>query len=524
MTDKKEKFYITTPIYYANDQPHLGHAYTTIAADSLVRYHKYFKKQKSFLLTGVDEHGVKIEKAARRKNKSPQYLCDEISDVFEKTWKGLNISYGNFVRTTNPGHIKAVQKALQVLYDRGFIYKGVYKGLYCSGCEQYKKESDLIGGKCPDHDIEPELMEEESYVFKLSEFEDQLRKKIKSDEFEIKPKERKNEVLAFLEQGLQDISISRKKVKWGIPLPFDKDFTTYVWIDALLNYLTGIGWEGDPKSLPDDFWPVDLQLMSKDILRVHATIWPALLLALGISLPKKLFIHGYFTINGRKMSKSLGNVIWPKEMVEKFGVDATRYLLLSSTPFGRDGDISWDKLTEKYNADLANGVGNTVNRVLVMIDKYFDGMIPSQEDNSNSSNEKLRNYFWKECYDPWLVNIEKLRFDQCLRCTVNIFKKIDEDIEEFKPWQQAKEGKINQAEAQSKFYTWLESIRLSSWLTLPFMPEIAESILNQLGLDFEEEKNKDLRDLRKSAFSSNNGGLRSGTRTRNGQILFLKEH
>jgi len=524
MTDKKGKFYITTPIYYANDQPHLGHAYTTIAADSLARYHKCFKKERSFLLTGIDEHGVKIEKAAKKRNKNPQDLCDEISEVFRKTWKDLNISYDNFIRTTDPEHIKAIQKASQILYDKGFIYKGVYKGLYCSGCEQYKKESDLMGGKCPDHDVEPELIEEESYLFKLSEFEDQLKEKIKNNEFEIKPRERKNEVLAFLEQGLQDISISRKKVKWGIPLPFDKEFTIYVWIDALLNYLTGIKWEGEPKSLPDDFWPADLQLMSKDILRVHATIWPALLLALEIPLPKKLFIHGYFTIDGQKMSKSLGNVIWPREMIEKFGVDATRYLLLSATPFGRDGDISWDKLTEKYNADLANGIGNTVNRVLAMVDKYFDGMIPVQKDNSVSLNKELRNYFWEECYDPWLVNMENLRFDKCLRCTVNMFKKIDEDIEEFKPWQQAKEGKINQDEAQSKFYTWLELIRLSSWLIFPFMPGITESIFNQLGLDFKEEKNKNLKDLRKGAFDPNSSSLKPRTKTRNKQILFLKEH
>lgn len=523
MTESPGKFYITTPIYYANDQPHLGHAYTTIAADSLVRYHRHLKKENSFLLTGVDEHGVKIEKAAQKRNKDPQDLCDEISNIFKKTWKDLNISYGNFIRTTNPEHVKAIQKALQVLYDKGFIYKGTYKGLYCSGCEQYKKESDLIDGKCPDHNTEPELIEEESYLFKLSEFEDQLKEKIKNNEFEIEPEERRNEVLSFLEQGLQDISISRKKVKWGISLPFDERFTTYVWVDAFLNYLTGIGWKGNPEDLPSDFWPADLQLMSKDILRVHATIWPALLLALGISLPKKLFIHGYFTINGQKMSKSIGNVIWPAEMTEKFGVDATRYLLLSATPFGKDGDISWDKLTEKYNADLANGIGNTVNRVLSMVDKYFDGVIPSPENSVDAFSKEMKKYFLEEYYEPWLANIEDLHFEKCLRCVVNVFKKIDEDIEEFRPWQQDKEGNINQFEAQDRFYTWLELIRLSSWLALPFMPRVAESVINQLGINSEEEFSKNLESLKKSAFSPGDGGLQPKIKIGDKHILFLKK-
>jgi methionyl-tRNA synthetase len=504
---KKDKFYVTTPIYYANARPHIGNAYTTIAADVLARYYDKFKGRDSFFLTGTDEHGIKIEKAAEKKKQKPQKLCDEVSSNFKETWNELNISYNRFIRTTDEDHMKAVQKALQELYDKGFIYKGVYKGLYCSGCEQYKAESDLVDGKCPDHQIEPEVMEEESYLFKLSSFEDELRRRIEKDKFVIRPKERKNEVLSFLDQGLKDISISRKNVKWGIPLPFDKKFTAYVWVDAFLNYLTGIDWEGEAGNFKNDFWPVDLQLMSKDILRVHSTIWPSLLLALDLPLPRKLFVHGYFTVNGQKMSKSLGNVIWPKEIVEKLGSDAARYLLLSATPFGKDGDISWDKLTEKYNADLANGIGNTVNRTLTMVEKYFDGVLSSSSEESD-----LEDWFWRECYPSWSKNIEGLHFERSLRSVIDLFKRIDEDIEQFKPWEKSKED-FDRPEFKSKFYSWLSLIRFSSWLIAPFMPNTSKEILKQIGIDFLKEEKIDFK----------KGSLkRNEIRINKGSVLFLK--
>jgi len=355
------KFYITTPIYYVNDKPHIGHTYTTVVVDVLARWHK-IQKDQVFFLPGTDEHGAKIAAAAAAVGKSEKEFVDEKTQSFKDVWQKLNIEYNNFLRTTDPAHIAAVQTAIQHLKDKGLIYKGQYEGLYCQGCEQYKTSDDLIDGKCPEHQIEPQSMKEESYFFKLSQFEKQLKEKIESDELEIKPTERKNEALSFINKGLKDISISRANVSWGVPLPFDKNYTLYVWLDAFLNYLTGLGWKGGAGNAPK-FFPPDIQLMSKDILRVHATIWPALLLALELPLPKKIFVHGYFTVQGQKMSKSLGNVIWPEDLVGKFGIDGSRYLLMSLLAYGQDGDISWEKLTEKYNADLANGLGNLVSRV-----------------------------------------------------------------------------------------------------------------------------------------------------------------
>lgn len=386
------KFYITTPVYYVNDKPHLGHAYTTVAADILARWHRAHGED-IFFLTGTDEHGAKVAQAAAKAGRAAPEFCDGQAEDFKSAWQALNIQYDNFIRTSGSAHQAAVQKVLQILYDKELIYKGEYEGLYCVGCEQYKITDDLIDGKCPDHQIEPQLMKEESYFFKLSHFQKELERKVADDELIIRPKERKNEVISFIHSGLKDISISRKNIYWGVPLPFDKNYTAYVWVDAFLNYLTGLGWDGSPvykfisssvnkentnaeklANLQTDklnFWPPDIQLMGKDILRVHATIWPALLLALELPLPKKFFVHGFFTLGGQKMSKSLGNVIWVSELAEKFGADAARYLLMAATPFGQDGDVSWEKLTEQYNADLANGLGNLVSRVFNLIEQNF---------------------------------------------------------------------------------------------------------------------------------------------------------
>ncbi|HDL75027.1 MAG TPA: methionine--tRNA ligase [bacterium] len=459
-----KKFYITTPIYYVNARPHIGHAYTSIAADVLARYHKIIN-DKVFFLTGTDEHGAKIEQAAQKKNKSVKEFCDENAENFKKTAKALNVNYDKFIRTTDKEHEEAVKKALNVLYEKGFIYKGEYEGLYCVDCEQYKSKNDLVNGKCADHQKEPELMKEESYFFKLSSFENEIKEKIESDEFEIKPEERKNEVLSFLKGGLQDISISRKNVKWGISLPFDNKFTAYVWVDAFLNYLTGIKWNGEPKKVLE-FWPPSVQLMSKDILRVHATIWPAMLLALEISLPKKLFIHGYFTIDGQKMSKSLGNVIWPEDLIEKFGVDATRYLLLSACVFGKDGDISLDKLKEKYNADLAGGIGNLVSRVRAMAEKK---QILSHEQISNSNLQIELDKTWK----IWKDSLDEFKFNECLNSIWKLISFCDKYIEKERPWERPdKEQTIIISDL-------LLVINNIAQLLKPFLPETSEKILSK---------------------------------------------
>ncbi len=453
----KNKFYITTPIYYVNDKPHLGHAYTTLVADVLVRYFK-LKGEKVFFLTGTDEHGAKIEKAAKEAKKSLREFCDEKAEQFKKAWANLNISYDKFIRTSDKEHIEAVQNVLKVLFNKGLIYKGTYEGLYCPGCEQCKTKEDLIDGRCQEHKLEPELMKEESYLFKLSLFQDILKEKIESDELEIIPKERKKEVLSFLKKPLQDISISRQKVKWGVPLPFDQKLTLYVWIDAFLNYLTGLGWKGDVKEAPD-FWPADLHLMSKDILRVHATIWPALLLALGLPLPKRIFVHGYFTIDGQKMSKTLGNVIWPDEIVEKFGADGARYLLLSNMSFGKDGDISWQKLNEKYNADLANGLGNLLSRTIKL-----NETLSVQPENQESISDLCK-------------LIEELKFKEALD---QIWQKINwanKHIEEKQLWILTKD---NPQEAQKILKELLSLILQVAECLLPFIPETAQKIKEQI--------------------------------------------
>lgn len=454
------KFYITTPVYYVNDRPHIGHAYTTVLADVLARYHR-LSGEEVFFLVGTDEHGAKIEAAAEQANKSPRDFCDENVEAFKEAWSGLNISNSNFIRTTDSSHEKAVSNAMDYLYEKDFIYKGVYKGLYCRGCEQYKTDDDLIDGKCPDHQTEPEVMEEDSYFFRLSKFEGELERNISGDKFKIEPAERKNEVLSFVRNGLQDISISRENVKWGIPLPFDKKFTTYVWVDAFLNYLTGLGWDGK-KNSKLNFWPPDVQLMSKDILRVHATIWPALLLALKIPLPKKLYIHGFFTIDGQKMSKSLGNVIWPGQLVEKFGTDGARYLLMSSLSHGHDGDISWEKLAMKYNTDLANGLGNLVSRVMNLA-KGFE--IAVRDGSLKIKSEKVRRF------------LDEIKPKEALD---EIWREVDwanKYVEETRLWELVK---TNEKAAKKVLEELLAAIISVAESLKPFMPETAEKIIKIL--------------------------------------------
>ncbi|MBI4779144.1 methionine--tRNA ligase [Candidatus Falkowbacteria bacterium] len=402
-----KKFYITTPVYYVNDVPHIGHTYTTIAADVLARWHRELGEE-VFFLTGTDEHGAKIETKAKEMKLEPKQYADKIADAFKEAWQELNISHDGFLRTTGEAHIKAVQKALRFMHDKGDIYLSKYEGLYCRGCEQYKSERDLIDGMCQDHKIAPEKMSEECYTFKLSKYQDELLEKIKNDELQILPLNRKNEIVSFYEkEGLADVSFSRKNVNWGIPIPWDKSHTVYVWADAFLNYLTGLGWDGATpfnKGGKGDlkFWPPSVQLMSKDILRVHATIWPAMLLSLGLPLPKKIFIHGYFQVNGQKMGKSLGNAIAPSDLIKKYGVDAARYLIMGATAFGHDGDISWEKFNDKYNADLANGLGNLAARVSNLLETNKIGL-----DLEVGSDKKL--------IKKYAENMQAFKFDEALK-------------------------------------------------------------------------------------------------------------
>lgn len=362
-----EKFYVTTPIYYVNDKPHVGHAYTTLIADVFARYYRSTLGEKNvFFLTGTDEHGQKIAEAAAAAGKSPQEFTDEVAGQFQKAWELLNISYDHFFRTTDERHTKRVQEILQTLYEKGYIYKGTYKGLYCVGCERYVLPDEANNDRCPLHPNKPlEEREEENYFLKLSEIAPDVLRLLERDEYRVLPEEKKNEVLAKVRAGVKDISISRTGMSWGIPLPWDQEHTVYVWIDALFNYYTAT------RFLPDKerFWPADVHLLAKDILWFHAFIWEALLHAAGLALPKVVFAHGFFTVDGQKMSKSIGNVIDPAMLVERYGVDGARYLLISAFPFGNDGDISLSRFDEKYNADLANGIGNLASRVAKLCEK-----------------------------------------------------------------------------------------------------------------------------------------------------------
>ncbi|MBU1146152.1 methionine--tRNA ligase [Patescibacteria group bacterium] len=498
---KNKKFYITTPIYYVNAKPHIGHAYTTITADIFARYHR-MRGEEVFFLTGTDEHGAKIQQIADKAKKSPKEFVDEISAAFSEAWDVLNITNDNFIRTTDPAHEKAVADVTQKLFDKKFIYKGKYEALYCIGCEQYKTKAELVDGKCPDHKCEPEIHTEEAYLFRMSKFQNELLKLIKSDKLKISPETRKNEMISFYEkEGLKDVAISRRKevVPWGIELPFDRDHTLYVWIDAFLNYLTGLGWPKD-KKLYKKFWPANLQLMSKDILRVHATIWPAMLLAMGEKLPDELFIHGYFTIDGQKMSKSLGNVIDPVELAQKYGVDEIRYFLSREISFGEDGDFSFIRLEGRYNADLANGLGNLVARVLAMCEKYFDGKTP--EKTSGSVERTWQSYE---------INMEKFAPHLALKDVWDLIAFCDQFINTEAPWQLAK---VDKERLSRVIYTLLETIRHIAWLITPFMPMTSDKIFEQLGLKPETEKKKSLEEAKKW------GGLVSGGKIKKGAALF----
>ena len=461
-----KKFYITTPVYYVNDVPHIGHTYTTVAADCLARWHRALG-QETFFLTGTDEHGAKIEAKAEEMKVEPKQYVDEISAKFRQAWQELNIANDNFIRTSDEKHIKAVEKALQFMHDKGDIYLGKYEGLYCRGCEQYKSERDLVNGVCPDHQTAPEKMSEECYTFRLSKYQDELLKLIKQGKLKILPANRKKEVISFIEkEGLDDISFSRKNIKWGIPIPWDKPHTVYVWADAFLNYLTGLGWNGEiPLSKDKEknlkFWPASVQLMSKDILRVHATIWQAMLLSLELPVSEIIFVHGYFQINGQKMSKSLGNVIAPEELINKYGVDAARFLIMSSAVFGHDGDISFAKFNEKYNADLANGLGNLVARVSNLIEK-------------NGLELKLKIGSDKKLIEEYSAAMEDFKFDEALKILWKKLRDGDGVLSEEKPWQ-LKDKK----EIEKIIKPIAQNILNAASLLRPFMPEASEKIVKQ---------------------------------------------
>ena len=484
----KQRFYVTTPIYYVNDIPHIGHAYTTIAADILSRYNRLQGKE-VFFLTGTDEHGQKVEKAAAEKKRTPKEHADIMVDNFRNLWKRLNISNDAFIRTTDDAHIKSVQGLLQMLWDRGEIEKREYSGWYCTPDERFWTEKDLVEGNCPDCGRPVDRIHEENYFFLMSKYQSDLIKYIDDNPNYILPETRKNEVLGFLRNNvLGDLCISRPKnrLSWGIPLPFDENFVTYVWFDALVNYFSATKYLV-PTTLNSqlltlnsgDWWPADHHLVGKDILTTHAVYWSTMLMALNLPLPKNIFAHGWWTVHGKKMSKSLGNMVDPNAMVEKYGVDALRYFLFREVPFGLDGDFSEQALINRINTDLANDLGNLVSRFIAMAEKYFGGEIDIGRIDAGASSELEEQCAYAHMNVHRKEYWSHLHFSLMLENIWDIIGETNNYIARKEPWKLAKEN-TNQLKIVM-FNIW-NALRITALSLYPFMPDTAGKIWKQLGL------------------------------------------
>ena len=475
---EKEKFYITTPIYYPSANFHIGHCYTTIIADAIARY-KRLNGYDVFFLTGSDEHGQKIETKAKDAGLTSKEYVDKIVANAQDLWKNLGISYDKFIRTTDEYHEKAVQKIFEKLYKNGDIYLGDYEGLYCTPCEAFWTETQLIDGKCPDCGREVHLVKEESYFFRLSKYQDAILKLYEEHPEFIQPEARKNEMINnFLKPGLSDLCVSRTTFDWGIKVPFNEKHVIYVWIDALTNYITALGYTSDDETLFNRYWPADLHLVGKEIVRFHTIIWPAILMALDLPLPKQVFGHGWLKIDGEKISKSLGNYKDPREYIKEYGVDAVRYFALREVAFGNDGNFSEDALIARYNADLANTLGNLVNRTIAMANKYFDGVI------TDLPIEEIKDANLLETANNLLAVVDKkmneLHISEALDSIFELLRKCNKYIDDNAPWTLAKEG--NQKRLATVLYNLLESIRIATVLLQPFIPNTCKRIFDQLNV------------------------------------------
>lgn len=478
---KDNAFYITTPIYYVNDVPHIGHAYTTIAADVLARYWR-LRGREVFFLTGLDEHGQKVQQAAAKAGIDPQVHCDKLAPQFQTLWQRLNISNDAFIRTTDPEHKSIVQQYLNKLYDQKQIYKDSYTGWYCTFDERFWTEKDVESGLCPDCKRPVEQLSEHNYFFKMGQYQDQLLGHIKRHPSFIRPESRRNEVLGFLQtQKLGDLSISRPKsrLSWGIELPFDKDYVTYVWFDALVNYISALEYLPLEKPAGDRFWPANVHLVGKDILTTHAVYWSTMLMALNLPLPETIFAHGWWTVDGEKMSKSRGNVIDPNKMVDEFGTDAFRYFLLREVPFGQDGDFSLTGMTARINSDLANGLGNLLSRTLTLIERTQGGLLPAPgllrpiERELEQATVSLLNEVLPH-------HLEQLEFNRALEAIWHLVQLANQYVDKTAPWTLAK-SESDAEQLRTVLYTMAETLRCLSLATYPIVPNSAQSICSQLG-------------------------------------------
>jgi methionyl-tRNA synthetase len=477
-------FYITTPIYYVNDVPHIGHAYTTIAADVLARYWR-LRGRDVFFLTGLDEHGQKVQQAAAKAGIEPQAYCDRLAPQFDALWKRLNVTNDAFIRTTEPPHKEIVQRYLQELFHKQLIYQDSYTGWYCTFDERFWTEKDVADGLCPDCKRPVERLSERNYFFKMGQYQDRLIEYIKTHPSFIRPETRRNEVLGFLEtQKLGDLSISRPKsrLSWGIELPFDRDYVTYVWFDALVNYLSALEYKPTSPSV-DRYWPATVHLVGKDILTTHAVYWSTMLMALGLPLPEMIFAHGWWTVDGEKMSKSRGNVVDPNGMVDRFGTDAFRYFLLREVPFGQDGDFSESALVARINSDLANGLGNLLSRTLTLIERSSGGVIPNVPAPLSSDIEERLTKAGVEAFSRADSDIDDLAFSRALEQIWQLVRAADQYLETHAPWTLAKDPN-NRTLLERVLYRAADSLRLLAIAIYPFMPSTAEAINQQLGINF----------------------------------------
>lgn len=509
MTDYKT-FYITTPIYYPSDKLHIGHAYTTVAGDAAARY----KRLRGFdvtYLTGTDEHGKKIEQKAEEKGVTPQEFVDGIVVGIKELWQKLDISYDDFIRTTQDRHKSSVQKIFKQLLDQGDIYLDTYEGWYCVPCESYILERQLVDGNCPDCGRPVEKVKEKSYFFRMSKYADRLLQYYEDNPDFIQPESRRNEMINnFIKPGLEDLAVSRSTFKWGIPVPGDPEHVIYVWIDALSNYITALGYGSDDKSKYEAFWPADVHLVGKEIVRFHTIYWPIMLMALGLPLPKKVFGHGWLLMKDGKMSKSKGNVVDPVTLIDRFGLDALRYYLLREVPFGSDGTFTPESFVERINFDLANDLGNLLNRTVAMIDKYFEGVVPALVPNATEFDQALQETA-RNAAEKAEEALEKLEFSVALSAIWTLVSRTNKYIDETQPWALAKDAG-NRDKLGSVMYHLAETLRIVSILLQPFLTATPSKIWSQLGIEAGEL----------TAWDSSKvfGSLPAGTRVAKGDPIF----
>ena len=472
-----EKFYITTPIYYPSGNPHIGHCYTTTACDSIARY-KRMQGCDVMFLTGTDEHGQKIEQKAAEKGVTPKEYVDEIVAVFKNLWSYMNISYDRYIRTTDDYHVEAVQKIFKELYDRGYIYKGEYKGKYCTPCESFWTDSQLVDGKCPECGRDVVEAKEEAYFFKMSPFADRIEKLLTETDY-LRPKTRAVELVNnFIKPGLEDLCVSRTSFTWGIPVTFDEKHVVYVWIDALSNYITALGYENGAYNDYDKYWPADVHMVAKDIQRFHAIIWPAMLMALDLPLPKHLAVHGWITFNGQKMSKSLGNVVDPFILGKRYGADAIRYHIMREMALGADSSFSNEVMINRINTDLANGLGNLVSRTVAMVEKYFGGTLPEEKTAGEFDDELIAAATGlSDIVDDY---VDKTQLNNALAEIFKVVSRANKYIDETTPWVLAKD-EANKPRLAAVLYNLLETIRIVSTLLSAFMPTTMPKIWEQIG-------------------------------------------